>query len=227
MSSQLLLLLGYSAGLIAIGLWVGRRVESAGHFFVADRRLGPGLIFATVLAANIGAGSTVGAAGLGYRDGLAAWWWVGSAAVGTLALAFWLGPRIWHVAKKHDLLTVGDYLELRYGPSVRAVVASVLWVATLTILAGQLIAMAEILEVVAGAPRWLGALAGGAVMTVYFTAGGLWTSAWANVVQLAVLLVGFAVALPFALAGVGGWEGVASAAPTADYLEFWAGGGSG
>ena len=32
---------------------------------------GPGLIFSTMLAANIGAGSTVGATGLGYRDGLA------------------------------------------------------------------------------------------------------------------------------------------------------------
>jgi solute:Na+ symporter, SSS family len=45
------------------------------------------LVFATVLAANIGAGSTVGAASLGYRDGLRAWWWNGSAALGTLLLA--------------------------------------------------------------------------------------------------------------------------------------------
>jgi len=225
----LAVLLLYSAGLIGLGVWVGRRVRGSGGFFVADRRLGPGLLFATVLAANIGAGSTVGAAGLGYRDGLSAWWWVGSAGVGTLLLAFWVGPRIWRVASERGLLTVGDYLEDRYGPSARAVIAVLLWLGTLAILAGQLIAMAEILEAVAGAPRWAGALLGGLVMTVYFTAGGLVASAWVNLVQLVVLLVGFAVAVPWALATAGGWDAVVAGAATAgpDYLAFFQGGGSG
>ena len=39
-----------------------------------------------------------------------------------------------------------------------------------------------------------GASIGGVVITVYFTAGGLLTSAWVNVVQLAVKLGGFAIA---------------------------------
>ena len=228
MTGQLGGLLLYSIALVALGAWIGRRVGSTGGFFVADRRLGPLLLFATVLAANIGAGSTVGAAGLGYRDGLAAWWWVGSAGIGTLLLALWVGPRIWRVAKSENLLTVGDYLDHRYGPSVRGIVAGLLWLGTLSILAGQLIAMAEILEVVAGAPRWAGALVGGVVMTVYFTAGGLVSSAWVNLVQLVVLLLGFAVAVPWAIYNAGGWEGVVSAAPAAvDYFSFWEGGGSG
>ena len=62
MSLQVPLLLGYAALLVATGLWVGRRVRSSDSFFVAGRSLGPGLLFSTLLAANIGAGSTVGAA---------------------------------------------------------------------------------------------------------------------------------------------------------------------
>jgi len=115
---HLALLLAYSAGLVALGLWIGRSVTGAKDFFVAGRGLGPGLIFSTMLAANIGAGSTVGATGLGYRDGLSAWWWVGSAGVGSLILAFWVGPAMRRLAAAHDLRTVGDYLELRCG-SVR------------------------------------------------------------------------------------------------------------
>ena len=83
MTLHLALLLGYSALLVGLGLWIGRRVSGTKDFFVAGRQLGPGLIFSTMLAANIGAGSTVGATGLGYSDGLAAWWWVGSAALGS------------------------------------------------------------------------------------------------------------------------------------------------
>ena len=229
MTSGLLMLLVYSAALVAFGVWISRRVETARGFFVADRRLGSLLLFATVLAANIGAGSTVGAAGIGYRDGLSAWWWVGSAGIGTLLLALWIGPRIWRVASEHGLLTMGDYLNLRYGRSVRAIIGVLLWFATLTIVASQLIAMAEIVGVVTDQPRWVGALIGGAVVTVYFSAGGLIGSAWVNLVQLIGLTLGFAIAVPWALSGVGGWDAVKDAAPgsSPDYLNFWRGGSSG
>jgi len=228
LNATLLLILAYSAGLIGLGLWVGRRVETSQGFFVADRRLSAVLLFSTVLAANIGAGSTVGAAGLGYRDGLSAWWWVGSAGVGTLALAFWIGPRIWRIASEKGLYTVGDYLEFRYGRPVRATITALLWIGTPALLAAQLIAMAKILSFVAGTPHWAGVLIGGIVVTAYFTAGGLLTSAWVNMVQLVVLVAGFAVALPWAWGAAGGWDAVVAAAPnTPDYLNFWQGGRSG
>lgn len=214
----------YAAAMVAVGLWIGRRVSSASDFFVAGRRLSAGLLFATLLAANIGAGSTVGAASLGYRDGLAAWWWVGSAGFGTLILAFWVGPRIWKIAKENDLRTAGDFLELRYGPKVRGLVAVLLWLGTLAILAGQLIALAWVLHAVAGIPKIAGCLIGGVVMTTYFVAGGLLTSAWVNLVQLVVLLVGFGLALPFALQKAGGFAAL-PASPSGG--DFWSSGTSG
>ncbi|NNM33935.1 MAG: sodium:solute symporter family protein [Gemmatimonadetes bacterium] len=228
MSVTLLVLLGYVALITAVGLAIGRRVRGTADFFVAGRSMGPWLLFATLLAANIGAGSTVGAASLGYEDGLAAWWWVGSAGIGTLVLAGWLGPKLWRIAKDADLLTVGDYLEHRYGPSVRATVAVLLWFVTLASLAGQLIAMATILQVVAGAPEWLGAVAGGFVMLIYFVAGGLLSSAWVNLVQLVVLFAGFLLAVPLAVQGVGGLDALLQApAGSPDYLSFWGSGASG
>jgi len=225
---HLALLVAYSAGLVALGLWIGRRVRGASDFFVAGRRLGPGLIFSTMLAANIGAGSTVGATGLGYRDGLAAWWWVGSAGIGSIVLAFWIGPAIRRLAAANDLRTVGDYLELRYGPSVRGIIAILLWIGSLAILAGQLIAIASILNVVAGVPKWTGCTIGGLLITLYSSAGGLKSGAWVNMVQLTVKLVGFAIALPLALSAVGGWAAVrAMPVPAGDYWNFWSGGSSG
>ncbi len=86
----------------------------------------------------------------------------------------------------------------------------------LWILAAQLIAGAAILNVLTGAPRWVGALIGGGIMTIYFTAGGLLGTAWVNTLQLVVMLVGFAVALPFAVAGVGGPSAFRSAVAAVD-----------
>lgn len=227
MTTHLTLLIVYSVAQIGLGIWIGRRVKTTSDFFVASRRLGPWLLFSTLLAANVGAGSTVGAAGLAYRDGLSAWWWVGSAGLGSLVLAFWVGPKIRQLAATHDLRTVGDFLEWRYGPKVRAIVAALLWLNTLTILAGQLIALAFVLNAVAGVPKIVGCLIGGAVMTTYFVAGGLLSSAAVNLVQLVVLLVGFSVALPLTLTAVGGLETLRAAAPAGDFWSFWQGGGSG
>src|SRR5262245_28055701 len=112
--AYLLVIVVYSLAQIALGVWIARRVRGSGDFFVAGRALGPGMLAATLLAANIGAGSTIGAAGRGYRDGIPAWWWVGSAAIGSAILAIWIAPRIRRIAGDHDLKTVGDFLEWRY-----------------------------------------------------------------------------------------------------------------
>ncbi len=211
MNLPLLVLAVYSAGVVALGLWTARLVRGSADFFVAGRRLGAGLIFASMMAANIGAGATVGVTGLAYRDGLSAWWWSGSAGVGSLVLAFWVGPRLWRMAQARGFYTTGDFLEARYGPSVRAVVTSLIWLGSLSILAAQLLAGAAILHVIAGVPRWAGSLIGGAIMTAYFSAGGLLGSAWVNALQLVVMLTGFAVAVPAVVGGAGGLGALAGA----------------
>ncbi len=227
MNTHLVLLAAYALLQIGLGLWIGRRVRSAGDFFVAGRSLPPVLLFATLVAANIGAGSTVGATGLGFRDGLAAWWWVGSAALGSAVLGLWVGPRIWRLAKQHDLQTTGDFLAWRYGESVRGIVAVLLWFGTIAILAGQLIAMGLIIQTVAGVPKATACIIGGIVATLYFTAGGLLSSAWVNMVQVCVKLVGFGIALAVLFTRIGGLSGLHAATPAGSYWNFWSGGASG
>jgi len=206
------LLLAYAAVMVATGFVVARRVKRSGDFFVASRSLSTGAVFATILAANIGAGSTVGATGLGYRHGLSAWWWSGSAALGCVVLALVVAPRLYRLAREHGFFTVGDFLEWRFDRSVRVLVSAVLWLGTLSLLAGQLIAMAWALEAVAGLPRAAGALASSLVLVLYFAGGGLLASAWVNVLQLVTLLAGFALALPLAWRAAGGWAALAAAA---------------
>ena len=155
-----------------------------------------------MLAANIGAGSTVGATALGYRDGLAAR--VVGRVGGGRARSCWRSGSVPRSAASPPSTT-----SARSATSSSSATA---WPcarrsprccgsAPLFILAGQLIAIASILNVVVGVPPAVGCAVGGLLITIYFTAGGLLTSAWVNVVQLTVKLVGFAIALPLALAG--------------------------
>jgi SSS family solute:Na+ symporter len=217
-STLTLVIVIYSVALIALGAWISRRVRQASDFFVAGRSLGAGLLFSTFLAANIGAGSTVGAAGHAYTDGFASWWWNGSAGVGSLILAFWVGPRIWREAKRLDLLTVGDFLDHHFGPAVRVLAAALIWLGSFAVLGAQIKGAAEVLEVSANVTLLMGAFIASIAATTYFTMGGLLSAAWVNAVQLAVVLVGFLIAAPLAAQATGGLGVVLS-----DDSSFWRG----
>jgi SSS family solute:Na+ symporter len=204
------LLIGYSAALTVLGLWIARKVRGPAEFFVAGRKLTWPYIAATMLAANIGAGATVAATGLAYQQGVSAWFWNGSAALGSLILALFVAPKIWTLAADRGYLTIGDFLEDRYSQNVRVIIAALIWFGALFILAGQLLAGAAVVSVVAGLPKWAGVLVGGAAMTGYFTAGGLLSSVGVSVVQLLVKFTGFAIAVPILLSAAGGLDAVAN-----------------
>lgn len=206
------ILAAYCLTLLLVGAFASRSVRRAEDFFVAGRSLPPTLIFSTFLAANLGAGSTVGAAEFGYTSGLPAWWWVGSAGIGSVALAFLVGPRLHRVAKARGLYTVGDYLELRYGRATRLAVAAILLVGAPAILAGQIIAAGLVLQAAVGLPKSFGTAIAGTLATAYFAMGGLRSASWVNSLQVAVKAVGFLVAVPWMIAASGGWTDVAAAA---------------
>lgn len=221
MSIYALLIAVWCVTQVAVGIWIARRVRTSADFFVAGRNLPASAIFATFLAANIGAGSTVGATGYAYDNGLAAWWWNGSAGIGTLILAFWVGPRLWRAAREHNLYTIGDYVALRYSEGMRGLTALLIWLGSFTILAAQLIGGAAVLRAVFGWPPWIGALASIVIVTLYFGRGGLLSSSWVNRVQIVVIVAGFLAAAILGVSAVGGWDAVTAA--NSERMDFWRG----
>ena len=185
----------YGIVLASVGVWASRRVRQARDFYVAGHRLGPGLLAATILAANIGSGTTVGVTGLAYDIGAGAIWWTGSAALGTVVLALTVGPRMWRVAHDQDCCTVGDYLEFRFSVSLRSIVAGFIWLGSVLILMSQLVAIGYVVQAFSGVHLRYGILGGSAVVLVYYASGGLWSSAVVNVVQVALKLIAFPIAL--------------------------------
>jgi SSS family solute:Na+ symporter len=208
MNPYLIAIIVYACILVGVGFIATKGVKGASDFFVAGRRLGPVLLFTTLIAPNIGAGSTVGVAGVGYKFGISAWWWIASSAIGSVILAFVVGPAIWQIAKKYNLYTLGDYLDYRYNRNFRGLISFMMAIGTLAIFAGQLMGIAWILTAVAGTSKAMGILIGAIVVVLYFGAGGLLAATFVNSIQIMVKFIGFLLAVPFALHYIGGWDGL-------------------
>ena len=211
----------YALILVALGAYVGRRAKTASDFFVAGRNFNSGILFTTLIAANLGAGSTVGVAALAYTHGLSAWWWIGSAGIGSMILAFIVGPKIWRIARENNFYTLSDYLDKRYSKIFSGIISLMMAIGTLALFSGQLLGIAWILEVVAGVPKVYGVITGALVTTLYFAAGGLLSGAFVNIIEVAVILAGFVVALPFVLKFSGGLEGIKSHVLSSSYFDFF------
>ncbi|MBQ9904723.1 MAG: sodium:solute symporter family protein [Synergistaceae bacterium] len=209
----------YAIILVSLGAFIGRKAKSASDFFVAGRKFGTGLLFTSLIAANLGAGSTVGVTALAYTHGVSAWWWIGSAGIGSLILAYIVGPKIWRIAREHNYFTLSDYLDERYSKTFSGIISLMMSVGTLALFAGQLLGIAWILEVVAEIPKTQGVIIGAVVTTLYFAAGGLLSSAVVNIVEVAVILAGFVVAVPFVWNYAGGAEGIQSAVSKDSYFD--------
>jgi len=228
MNGYIVVIVLYALLLIGFGFFITKRVKGAADFFVGGRNFGPALLFVTLVAPNIGAGSTVGVSGLAYKVGISAVWWILSSAIGVFILAFFVGPAIWRLAKKHDFYTVGDYLDYRYNRNFRGLISLLMTVGTIAIFAGQLMGIAWILSAVADISKPVGVVISAAVVVLYFGAGGLLTAAYVNILEAAVKLIGFVIAVPFVLSYVGGWSGMettiaanlADSAKTASYFSL-------
>jgi solute carrier family 5 (high affinity choline transporter), member 7 len=134
-----------------------------------------------------------------------------------------------HVMRRHEFTTLIDPFEARFGPRwaaalfVPAMLAEVFWSAEL------LVAIGSTFGVILDMPLTTAILISAAVVTAYTMAGGMWSVAYTDAVQLALVALGLAVALPFALDAAGGFGFVWEAYRTAradrggvlPYGSFW------
>lgn len=106
--------------------------------------------------------------------------------------------------RQHGFTTLIDPLEARFGRQWAAILF-------LPALAGELFWSAELLVaigstfgVLLGMPLTTAILLSAVVTTFYTVLGGMWSVAYTDVFQLALVAAGLLAALPFALAGAGG-----------------------
>ena len=193
----------YAGVIIAVGLRVGRKQHTSEGYFLAGRRLRWPFIGASIYAANISTEHFVGLAGAGYVTGLAfgCYEWIAVFCLIPLIvlfLPFYIKNRIY---------TVPEFLERRFGPSVRLtfsafmVVLSVLAKVSISLWAASLV-FKEVLGWNQMAVIWGVGLA----TALYTMKGGLSVVVFTDAIQTVVLILAAVILTGIGLHEVGGYE---------------------
>ncbi|MCB9541345.1 MAG: sodium:solute symporter family protein [Myxococcales bacterium] len=193
----------YLAACVAIGLIAARRVlTSNDEYWVAGRRIGPGVNAIAIMATLASGGSIVGVMGLAYARGLPATLALFAGAVVGFPLAALLVAR---PLRNFGRYTITDFLAWRFpAPIVRLGVPVLIVVAFTIYVVAQLKAAGVTAQVLLGwdydTALWVSTL----VFVAYVSVGGMLAITWTDVVQGALMMLLVLGAAALLLADEGG-----------------------
>ncbi|QUD88299.1 sodium/sugar symporter [Phenylobacterium montanum] len=204
-------LAAYAVGIFALAQWVSR--DKGGHekdsndYFLAGKALPWWAIGASLIAANISAEQIIGMSGSGYAIGLAISSYEWMAALTLLIVGKFFLP----IFLRNNVSTMPQFLEQRYGPSVRTVMAifwlllyvfvnltSILWLGSLAI------------HTVTGVDQFYALIILGVFALAYQLWGGLKAVALTDIVQVALLVTGGLIIAFISLNKIAGGGGAAA-----------------
>jgi SSS family solute:Na+ symporter len=199
----------YAVGIFVLAQWVSREKgtheKDAQDYFLASRALPWWAVGTSLIAANISAEQIVGMSGSAYVMGMAIASYEWMAALTLIIVGKWILP----IFLRNGIYTMPEFLEKRYSPGVRTLMA-VLWLVLYICVNMTLI-------------LWLGALAVNTITGVdiqvaitalalfallYALYGGLKAVALTDIVQVTLLVAGGFIITWIALDKVGGDAGV-------------------
>lgn len=194
---------------LAIGVYSGKKIKSTSDYLLAGRNIGVLMTAGTLAATEVGGGSTVGVAAKAYGSwGLSAGWYVTSAGIGVILVAF-IAPFL----RKSMATTMPEIIQKKFGNKSHIITIILSLSANVALAGVQITASAAIISVLTGLSSNISILLSGIVLVFYTMIGGMWSVTITDIVHAIVLLVGFTVAVPFAIHSAGGWSHVVSSLP--------------
>ena len=197
----------YLGAMIGLSIFLGRSQADEEDYFVGGRKLSWWSVGLSTMATQTSAISFISIpAFVALKDGGGLTWLQYELAVPLaiiLVMAF-LIPFF----RKLKLVSVYEYLEWRFGSSVRYLVSGVFLISRGLATGVGVYASAIVLSVCLGIPLWSTILIIGVVTVIYDTIGGITAVVYSDVIQMVVLISGIFVCIVYAADIVGGLDDV-------------------
>lgn len=230
---DLIVLLAYMAGMVLLGVWLGRGARDVSEYAVGSRDLPWWLILFSILATETSSVTFLSIPGFAFERDFT---WLQIAVgflLGRFVVAFLLLPEYF----RGTLFTAYEVLDRRFGGATKRT-ASALFIVTRSLADGlRLFLSALVLQEMTGISIPWAVVALGVTTIVYTYVGGMRTVLWSDFIQFILYVSGALVAFVAILNRLpGGWDQLLSMGQTAGKLRvldfrldlsepygFWAG----
>ncbi|MEG0689416.1 MAG: sodium:solute symporter family protein, partial [Hungatella sp.] len=209
----LLILVVYIAGMLLIGFLTNKfAIKNSNDYLLGGRRMGLLFVAASLSANNVGGGSTTGVAAKAFSGwGLSAGWYVLAASIAMIPLAYF-APKI----RKAMAYTIPEVISRRFGNGVGTISAVLNIVSLFCLTASQVLAAGSVVSALTGFNLRYCVMIGTVLLLFYTVMGGLIADSIADLFQWIIIFGGLLIALPFIIAGAGGWSNIVANLPAGE-----------
>ena len=191
----------YLLGMIGVGLWFAKKHSDFEDFFLAGRSLTTPLLITTLISTYYGIDVLFGDSQLGFTNGVVAWFAYARPTYAFFLIAAFL---LAHRLREEDFKSLPDILDKYYGKKTRYVGAVTSFIYSLPAL--SLYGFGMLGDVILGWEPIMGMLVLGGIALIYTITGGFWAVALTDSVQFVLMCVILAMAFPFAMNLIGGFD---------------------
>jgi SSS family solute:Na+ symporter len=191
----------YLLGMIGVGLWFAKKHSDFEDFFLAGRSLTTPLLITTLISTYYGIDVLFGDSQLGFTNGVVAWFAYARPTYAFFLIAAFL---LAHRLRQEDFKSLPDILDKYYGKKTRYVGAVTSFIYSLPAL--SLYGFGMLGDVILGWEPIMGMLVLGGIALIYTITGGFWAVALTDSVQFVLMCVILAMAFPFAMNLIGGFD---------------------
>lgn len=202
---DLMVVIGYLAGVTALGARFGKRQRSLHDYFLGGRRLPWWAIALSVVSAETSILTIISTPGIAYVTNMAFLQLVFGYLVARVVVSFVLIPKYF----AGELYTAYQLIERRFGRTLKVFTAG-LFLTTRALAEGvRVFAISIVIEIIFKTGVFTAVLIITALTLFYTFEGGLTAVIWTDVTQLTIYLCGTVFALGLALHSIpGGWREV-------------------
>ncbi len=189
---------------LVAGFW--RRAGQMNEYLIAGRKLSlPAFVLSIVSAWY---GGILGVSEYSYSYGLSNWFVFGAPYyLYALIFAVFLAKR----ARRSELLSLPDRFQMAYGTKAARLCGGIIFLTAMP--AAYLLMLGKLIEWMFGLPYHVSLLIGAAISTLYLLRGGLFSVIRTDMLQFALMYIGFAVMVVTLYLKYGGFEFVRANVP--------------
>lgn len=218
---KLIIAIVYMIVMIFVGIICSKKIKNYDDFTVAGRNIPFWRNVHSISASAIGAGATMGVAGMVFADGISGLWLGIGAAVGLLFCGLFLAKKL----RESGKITVPDIMKEQYGQKVADWITFLNLFALIALTAGQVRALGTITQTFLPNLSILQAcIVMGIVMITYTVLGGLVAASYTDSINMIIMILAVMVVLPIlSITNTGGFEVMVQKLPES-YFDPWASG---